>query len=168
MHPLFAKLQICCYYNVSRRTTNKRDKCIKLYFKYYRAVIVSTLQVIVQKKAYLTNSWHWLCIAILVIGIPDMVCSFLLPTMYGEEHNKVFYTLVVLIILRSVRVFRLLEVGSLHCLQFLIFHDFLCEIFSSDTNKDRNNKIKHISHIYTRNEITLQQQTTASILSSLS
>lgn len=70
------------------------------------------LQVFVERRAYITNTWHWLCIVLLVLGVPDVVLSFVLPMFYDTTTSVIFYTLLVFIILRSLRIFRLLEVSE--------------------------------------------------------
>ncbi|KAL4225679.1 Sodium/hydrogen exchanger 10 [Mactra antiquata] len=72
-------------------------------------LIECALKVVVQKKAYLTNTWHILCIFIIIMGIVDVILSFVLPAIYGELHGVVHYVSTACILLRTIRVFRLLE-----------------------------------------------------------
>ncbi|KAH3877178.1 hypothetical protein DPMN_001037, partial [Dreissena polymorpha] len=82
-------------------------------------ILELALKVIVQKRAYITNTWHWMCIVIIVIGVPDIIQSFVLPAMYGELHGAVHIVSLMCIILRTIRVFRLLEPTMPYILDFI-------------------------------------------------
>ncbi|XP_052797553.1 sodium/hydrogen exchanger 10-like isoform X2 [Mya arenaria] len=77
------------------------------------------LKVVVQRGAYLKNTWHWLCMIIIVVGVPDVVQSFVLPMLYGELHGTVHIISLVFIIHRTIRVFRLLEPTMPYILHFI-------------------------------------------------
>ena len=67
-------------------------------------------QLLVQRKQYFTNWWHILCLVIIGIGLIDIIQNFVLPSVVGENNHDVFITATVFILLRTIRVFRLLEV----------------------------------------------------------
>ncbi|XP_060556352.1 sodium/hydrogen exchanger 10-like isoform X2 [Ruditapes philippinarum] len=87
--------------------------CVILY------IVELLLKVVVQKKAYLTNTWHILCIAIILIGLADVFQSFILPAIYGELHGSVHVVSLVFIILRTIRALRLLEPTMPYVLTFV-------------------------------------------------
>ncbi|XP_053385039.1 sodium/hydrogen exchanger 10-like isoform X1 [Mercenaria mercenaria] len=82
-------------------------------------IVEFLLKVVVQKKAYLTNTWHILCILIIVIGVADVIQSFILPAIYGELHGSVHVVSLVFIILRTIRAVRLLEPTMPYFLTFV-------------------------------------------------
>ena len=47
---------------------------------------------------------------IIIIGVADIIQNFVLPNVYGEDDKNVQITAMVFILLRTIRVFRLLEV----------------------------------------------------------
>ena len=63
---------------------------------------------------YFKNWWHILCLAIVALGVADVIQNFVLPHIYGEDNGTVQITAMVFILLRTIRVFRLLEVVLLH------------------------------------------------------
>ena len=63
---------------------------------------------------YFKNWWHILCLAIVALGVADVIQNFVLPHIYGEDNSTVQITAMVFILLRTIRVFRLLEVALLH------------------------------------------------------
>ncbi|KAJ8298747.1 hypothetical protein KUTeg_022807 [Tegillarca granosa] len=72
-------------------------------------MIEAMLKIIVQKRHYLSNCWHSLCLAIICIGIVDIIIGFTLTVIYGEKNEAVRIVVVVFILLRTIRLLRLLE-----------------------------------------------------------
>lgn len=76
-----------------------------------RIVCPSFLQVLVQKQEYFRNGWNNLCLVIICVGLLDIIIGFTLPAVYGEDHNAVAVVIVIFLLMRIIRLFRLLEVS---------------------------------------------------------
>lgn len=76
-----------------------------------RIVCPSFLQVLVQKQEYFRNGWNNLCMVIICVGLLDIIIGFTLPSVYGEDHQAVAVVIIIFLLMRIIRLFRLLEVS---------------------------------------------------------
>lgn len=69
-------------------------------------------QVLVQRKEYIRNGWNSLCVAIISLGVLDIIVGFTLPAVFRGDHKSVTITVVIFMLFRIIRLFRLLEVSG--------------------------------------------------------
>lgn len=68
--------------------------------------------MLVQRQEYVRTGWNKLCLAIISLGLLDIIIGFTLPAVYGEDHNAVAIIVVIFLLFRVIRLFRLLEVSD--------------------------------------------------------
>lgn len=61
---------------------------------------------------YVRSGWNKLSLAIITLGLLDIIIGFTLPAVYGEDHNAVAIIVVIFVLFRVIRLFRLLEVSD--------------------------------------------------------
>jgi hypothetical protein len=71
--------------------------------------------VLVQRREYIRNGWNTLCVAIICLGVVDIIVGFTLPAVFSGDNRSVKITIVIFLLFRIVRLFRLLEVGGQYC-----------------------------------------------------
>ncbi|KAK3608482.1 hypothetical protein CHS0354_010327 [Potamilus streckersoni] len=72
-------------------------------------IIEAVIKRLVQKKDYMQNPWNVISLVIISLGLIDVILSFTLPAVYGESNDTINVVLLVFILQRFSRIFRLVQ-----------------------------------------------------------
>ncbi|XP_062603630.1 sodium/hydrogen exchanger 10-like [Saccostrea cucullata] len=99
---------IVCQYHTAWK--DKRNIFRSLNVMFVALYIMECVaKVLVQRQEYIRHGWNNLCLAIISIGIVDIIVGFTLPAVYADDRKAVTVVIVIFMLLRIIRLFRLLE-----------------------------------------------------------
>ncbi|XP_055996016.1 sodium/hydrogen exchanger 10-like isoform X4 [Ostrea edulis] len=101
-------LSIVCQYHPDWKDKQNIFRSLNVLFVALY-IVECVVKVLVQRKEYIRNGWNSLCVAIISLGVLDIIVGFTLPAVFRGDHKSVTITVVIFMLFRIIRLFRLLE-----------------------------------------------------------